>query len=74
MAVEIVVALIAFVGTAVGSVAGVLTANRLVMYRISQLEKKVEKHNNVMERTYILEEKLAVANHRIKDLEEVVKP
>ena len=45
-------------------------------YRIEQLEKKVEKHNLVVERTFelerradITEEKLRVANHRIDDLE-----
>ena len=42
---------------------------QLILYRIEQLEKKVEKHNNVIERTYILEEKMKVANHRIEDLE-----
>lgn len=48
----------------------------LVEYRLSQLEKKVDKHNNLIERTYKLEEemtlyeeKIKVANHRISDLE-----
>lgn len=41
----------------------------LISYRIEQLEKKVEKHNNIIERTYLLEEKMKVANHRIEDLE-----
>jgi tetrahydromethanopterin S-methyltransferase subunit G len=48
----------------------------LVEYRLSQLEKKVDKHNNLIERTYKLEEemtlheeKIKVANHRIDDLE-----
>ena len=45
-------------------------------YRIEQLEKKVDKHNNLVERTYrleeeahVLDEKVKVANHRIDDLE-----
>ncbi len=66
---EIIVSILAFAGTAIGSIAGILTANKLVTYRLSQLEKKVEKHNSVMERTFILEEKIKVANHRIDDLE-----
>lgn len=37
--------------------------------RQAQLDKKVEKHNNVIERTFILEEQQKVANHRIDDLE-----
>ena len=38
-------------------------------YRLIQLENKVDKHNNLMERTFRLEEKMKVANHRIEDLE-----
>ena len=75
---EIFVAILAFLGTVVGSVAGILTANKLVVYRIEQLEKKVEKHNSVIERQYetesridVLDEKIKVANHRIDDLEKV---
>lgn len=41
----------------------------LVDYRLNELTKKVEKHNNIIERTYTLEEKVKVANHRIDDLE-----
>ena len=50
--------------------------DEMQMYRIEQLEKKVDKHNNLVERTYELEkrtdvqeEKIRVANHRIDDLE-----
>ena len=43
--------------------------DELQAYRIEQLEKKQDKHNNLIERTYILEEKIKVANHRIDDLE-----
>lgn len=73
---ELAVAGLAFLGTVVGSIAGILTANKLTNYRIEQLEKKVDKHNSVIERMYdlesreeILEEKIKVANHRIDDLE-----
>lgn len=73
---ELAVAALAFLGTVVGSIAGILTANKLTNYRIEQLEKKVDKHNSVIERMYdlesreeILEEKIKVANHRIDDLE-----
>ena len=43
--------------------------NALQTYRLEQLEKKVDKHNSVVERTFLLEEKVKVANHRIEDLE-----
>ena len=76
----IVVAILSLVGTLAGSLLGVLAANKLVVYRIEQLEKKVEKHNNVLERVYVLEkneavieEELKVASHRINDLEDFHK-
>lgn len=72
----IAIALISFMGTLVGTFGGIITSNKLTTYRISQLEEKVEKHNKVVERVYILErdkavfeEELKVANHRIHDLE-----
>ena len=61
----VMVAIISLLGTLLGSFGG----TQLVKYRIEQLEKKVEKHNSIVERTYILEEKVKVANHRIEDLE-----
>lgn len=66
---EILVAVLSLFGTLVGSIAGILRSNKLVLYRIEQLENKVEKHNSVIERTFILEEQMKVANHRIADLE-----
>ena len=63
-------------GSAIGSLAGVVASARLTAYRIEQLEKKVDKHNTVIERTYkleetqaVMEEQIKVANHRIADLE-----
>lgn len=65
MSSEIIVAACSLIGTAIGSFSGM----RLMSYRIEQLERKVDKHNNFAERVPILEEKIAVANHRIEDLE-----
>lgn len=80
MDIEITVALITLAGSASGSMAGILVANKLTNYRIEQLEKKVEKHNTIVERMYNLEEcaalheeKIKVANRRIADLEESEK-
>lgn len=64
----------------VGTISGAYLANRksaaLIAYRLEQLEKKVAKHNGLVERTYnleaqaeVMEEQIKVANHRIKDLE-----
>lgn len=78
MSTEIIVALLSLLGTAIGSLAGILTANKMVVYRIEQLEKKVEKHNTLIERTYkveesvtLLDEKIKSVNHRIDDLEKM---
>lgn len=65
----IIVALISLIGTFAGSFSGM----SLVKWRIQQLEERVNKHNTVIERTYILEEKMKVANHRIDDLEHSIE-
>jgi hypothetical protein len=70
MQTEIIVAVIAFLGTLAGSFGGIAATSKLTSYRLQKLEEKVNKHNQVIERTYILEEQMKVANHRIKDLED----
>ena len=63
---EIAVGLLSLVGTLAGTFGGIMTSNRLTGYRIDQLEKKVEKHNNLIDRTYKLEEQNAVQDDQIK--------
>ena len=60
----IIVAMLSFAGTCIGSLAGI----SLIKYRIDQLEKKVEKHNNVMERTFKLEEDVMYLKEDIEAL------
>lgn len=62
------VAVMSLIGTIVGSFGGILTANKLVNYRIQQLEEKVEKHNKVIERVYDLEKHEAVVDEEIEHL------
>ena len=76
----IVIALIGLAGSAIGSILGVMASAKLTDYRLEQLEKRVQAHNNLIERTYKLEErtelqeeKIKVANHRIDDLEAAVR-
>jgi hypothetical protein len=70
---ELLVALCSLAGSCIGTLGGI----NLINWRLKQLEKRVDKHNNVVERQYkieenqaILTEQIKVANHRIKDLEE----
>lgn len=76
----IIVAILSLIGTLGGSFLGIMAANKLTNYRIEQLEKKVEKHNQVIDRVYKLEKKdaveeeeIKVINHRIEDLEQYHK-
>lgn len=69
MADTIIVALLSLAGTLIGSAISITTNSKMVQYRLQQLEDKVAKHNNVVERTYILEGKMEEAQHYIKDLE-----
>ena len=56
---EIIVAILGFAGTLAGSLLGVMAAGKLTQYRLQQLEEKVNKHNQVVERTFVLETKVA---------------
>lgn len=76
MATEIIVAVIAAAGGLIGSLIGMHQNANITNYRLEQLEKKMDKHNNFIERLYkvekkvdVHEEKFKVANHRIEDLE-----
>lgn len=69
MPTEIIVAIIAFAGTALGTYGGILTSSKMTNYRIQQLEKKVDEHNNFARRVPVIEEQIKVINHRIQDLE-----
>ena len=67
---EIIVALLGLLGTLAGSFLGVLAANKLTQYRLSQLEQKVDKHNHLIERTYILEGQMLEVQHDIRDIKQ----
>lgn len=78
MPAEVITAALSLVGTLVGTLGGIALSSNLTNYRIEQLEKKVEKHNNLITRTYkleqefaVMDEKVKVAYHRIDDLEDL---
>lgn len=64
----IIVAIVSGLFTLLGSFAGAMTSHNLTAYRLQQLEKKVEKHNEVIERTFQLEGRMTEAEHDIVDL------
>lgn len=76
MSETIIVAVLGFLATLVGAYLANRKSSALIAYKLEQLEKKVDLHNTVIERTYALErradvlaEQIKVANHRIDDLE-----
>lgn len=80
MSETVIAAVLSMLGSLVGTLGGILVSNKLTNYRLEQLEKKVQAHNNLVERTYHLEgdmdvihEQIKVVNHRIGDLEEYHK-
>lgn len=68
MSETVMVALLSLLGTLLGTLGGIMAANKLVIYRLEQLEKKVEKHNKVVERMYSLETRVAVDEEEIEHL------
>ena len=76
---DIIIGVLALIGTLGGAYFANKKTTALVVYRLEQLEKKVDLHNRVIERTFkleeraeVLEERVRVANHRIDDLEDTV--
>lgn len=68
MSETILVAILTLVGTLVGTFGGIITASKLTNFRIEQLEKKVEKHNQVVERMFIAEGHIEELQHEVIDL------
>lgn len=70
MSSDVVVALLSVMGTIVGSCGGIIASSKLINYRLQTLEEKVNKHNNIIERTYKLEGRV---DECVRDLEEIRK-
>ena len=70
----ILVALISGLCTLLGSLGGVVASSSLTQYRLKQLERKVEKHNQVVERTFRLEGRMDEAEHELRDLKKYHQP
>ena len=68
MSETVIVALIGLAGSGLGAFAGVMASARLTQYRLQMLEDKVNKHNNLVERTYALEGRMTEVEHDIRDM------
>ena len=69
----IIVGILSVIGTLIGSFGGVMAANKLTNYRIAELEKKVDKHNTVIERTFIVERDMKTAFNYIDEFKKDIK-
>ena len=69
MSETIAIAILSLVGTLSGTFGGIMTANKLTGYRLEQLEKKVEKHNNLIDRMYRVEERTELQEQRLDTME-----
>lgn len=65
----IIVALISLVGTLAGSLGGIMVSSKLTNYRIEQLEKKVDKHNNFAERIPLINGRMDEIIRRLEVVE-----
>lgn len=63
---EVVVALLSLVGTFIGTIGGILASQKLTSYRISKLEEKVDKHNNLIDRMYKIETRVTLIEDEMK--------
>lgn len=68
MSETLLVAILSLAGTLGGSLLGILASNKLTVYRLQQLEKKVEEHNNLVSRMYEIEKHEAIVDEEIEQL------
>lgn len=68
MSIDAIISALSIAGTLVGTFAGIVFSNKLTIYRIEQLEKKVEKHNHIIERTFLLEGRMNEVEHDIQEM------
>jgi len=70
---EVIVGILSLMGTFIGTIGGIMASNKLTLYRIQQLEEKVNKHNNLIERMYKCEDRLNIVEHDIADMRDDCK-
>ena len=70
---ETLISILSLIGTLVGAFGGIIVSSKLTIYRIEQLEKKVDKHNNFAERLPVVEEQLKDLNRRVEAVEREIQ-
>ncbi len=68
----VIVGLFSFAASVIGTFSGIMVSSKLTTYRLEQLENKVQKHNNLIERMYKVEDSTKSAHHRIDELREEI--
>lgn len=63
---EIIIAILSFLGTLVGTIGGIMASSKLTNYRLDQLEQKVNKHNNLIDRMYKVENRVTLIEDEIE--------
>ena len=69
----VIVGFLSVVGTLIGSFGGIMAANKLTNYRIAELEKKVDKHNTIIERTYIVERDMKTVFNNVEEIKKDIE-
>ena len=62
------IAILSFAGTCIGTIGGIIVSNKLISYRLEQLEKKVNLHNNAVERLFKAEGQITELQHEVKEI------
>lgn len=63
---EVIVGLLSLCGTLIGTLGGIIATSKLTNYRIQQLETKVDKHNNLIDRMYKVENRVSIIEDELK--------
>lgn len=70
---QIIIGVLSLCGTLIGTIGGILASNKLTNYRIQQLEEKVNKHNNLIDRMYKAENDINIINEKIEEIDKKIK-
>jgi hypothetical protein len=70
---EVIVGLLSCAGTIIGTLGGIMATSKLTNFRLQQLEEKVNKHNNIVERMYKAEGQIQENSDDIKELKAMIR-